>query len=61
MHKLIARSKADSNIESNKFSILTKLKQNTSLINTRALTKVTKSNTASKYIASINKLTDLVN
>jgi hypothetical protein len=61
LYKLIAGSKADSNIGSNEFSILAKLKQDISLINARALTKVAKSNTASKYIASINKLADLVN
>ena len=61
LYKFTARSKANSDTGSNKFSILAKLKQDTSLINARVLTKVTKSNTASKYIASINKLTDLVN
>jgi len=61
LYKLIARFKADSDIGFNKFSILTKLRQNISPINAKALIKVFKSNTASKYIASINKFTDLVN
>ena len=61
LYKLTARSKIDSNIGFNKFSILAKLKQDISLINTKALTKVAKSNMASEYIASINKLADLVN
>ena len=60
-HKLTAGYKADSNIESNKSNIQAKPKQNASPINAGALTKVIKSNTVSKYIASIDKLVDLVN
>ena len=60
-HKLTAGSKADSDTESDKFSTPAKPKQDASPINAGALTKVAKSNTASKYIASIDKLADLVN
>ena len=61
LYKLTAGSEADSNMGFNKFNIPAKPKQNVSLIYAGALTKVAKSNTASKYIANINKLADLVN
>jgi hypothetical protein len=59
-HKLTAGSKADSDTGSDEFSTPAKPKQDASPINAGALTKVAKSNTASKYIASIDKLADSV-
>ena len=60
-HKLTAGSKADSDTGSDEFSTPAEPKQDASPINAGALTKVAKSNTASKYIASIDKLADSVN
>ena len=60
-HKLIAGSEADSNTGSDEYNTLAEPKQDAIPINTGALTKVTKNNTASEYIASIDKFADLVN
>ena len=61
LHKLTAGSKADSDTGSDEFSTPAEPKQDASPINTEALTKVAKSNTASEYIASVDKLADSVN
>ena len=60
-HKLTAGSEADSNTGSDEYNTLAEPKQDAIPINTGALTKVTKNNTASEYIASIDKLADSVN
>lgn len=60
-HKLTAGSEADSDTGSDEFSTPAEPKQDVSPINAGALTKVAKSNTASDYIASIDKLADSVN
>src|SRR6266702_2219067 len=60
-HKLTAGSEADSNTGSDEYNTLAEPKQDAIPINNGALTKVTKNNTASEYITSIDKLADSVN
>jgi hypothetical protein len=61
LHQLTAGSKADSDTGSDELNTPAEPKQDASPINAGALTKVAKSNTASEYIASVDKLADLVN